>query len=119
MIGVDVNPNTVDAVNNGDVPFVEPDLGIHVAGAVSRGRLRAQLDTPSADAYIVAVPTPFKADKSGVFPYYCTNFCSALHQEMQGYLRVSAAGSNVPLMANVSPKAKAQMSSTTGGGGGR
>jgi nitrous-oxide reductase len=30
----------------------------------------------------------FKTDKPGVFPYYCTNFCSALHQEMQGYLIV-------------------------------
>jgi nitrous-oxide reductase len=30
-----------------------------------------------------------KADKAGVFPYYCTNFCSALHQEMQGYLIVN------------------------------
>jgi nitrous-oxide reductase len=30
----------------------------------------------------------FKADKKGVFPYYCTNFCSALHQEMQGYMVV-------------------------------
>jgi len=30
----------------------------------------------------------FKAEKSGVFAYYCTNFCSALHQEMQGYLLV-------------------------------
>lgn len=30
----------------------------------------------------------FKADKAGVFPFYCTNFCSALHQEMQGYMIV-------------------------------
>jgi nitrous-oxide reductase len=30
----------------------------------------------------------FTADKTGVFAYYCTNFCSALHQEMQGYLMV-------------------------------
>jgi nitrous-oxide reductase len=30
----------------------------------------------------------FKAGKPGVYPFYCTNFCSALHQEMQGYLAV-------------------------------
>ena len=30
----------------------------------------------------------FKADKSGVFAFYCSNFCSALHQEMQGYMLV-------------------------------
>lgn len=34
---------------------------------------------------------------TGVYPMYCTDFCSALHQEMQGYVRVSAAGSNVPI----------------------
>ncbi|MBU2525564.1 MAG: Sec-dependent nitrous-oxide reductase [Bacteroidetes bacterium] len=33
----------------------------------------------------------------GVFPFYCTDFCSALHQEMQGYLRVSAKNASVPL----------------------
>jgi nitrous-oxide reductase len=33
----------------------------------------------------------------GVFPYYCTDFCSALHQEMSGYVRVSPQGSNVEL----------------------
>ncbi|HIP32316.1 MAG TPA: Sec-dependent nitrous-oxide reductase [Crocinitomicaceae bacterium] len=33
----------------------------------------------------------------GVWPFYCTDFCSALHQEMQGYVRVSAKGSNTPL----------------------
>ena len=46
---------------------------------------------------------------AGIFPFYCTDFCSALHQEMQGYIRVSPAGSNVKLMANVSKKAQAQM----------
>ena len=46
----------------------------------------------------------------GVYPFYCTDFCSALHQEMQGYIRVSPAGSNVKLVANVSPKAQAQIS---------
>ena len=35
--------------------------------------------------------------KVGVWPFYCTDFCSALHQEMQGYVRVSPAGSSVEL----------------------
>jgi nitrous-oxide reductase len=38
--------------------------------------------------------------RAGVYPFYCTDFCSALHQEMQGYLRVSARGSSVPLAWN-------------------
>jgi nitrous-oxide reductase len=45
----------------------------------------------------------------GVYPFYCTDFCSALHQEMQGYIRVSPAGSSVKLMANVSKKTQAQL----------
>ncbi|HMB97889.1 MAG TPA: Sec-dependent nitrous-oxide reductase [Balneolaceae bacterium] len=39
----------------------------------------------------------WKPQKAGVFPFYCTDFCSALHQEMQGYARVSPAGSDVPI----------------------
>lgn len=35
----------------------------------------------------------------GVFPFYCTDFCSALHQEMQGYIRVSSEGSSVAISA--------------------
>ncbi len=36
----------------------------------------------------------------GIYPYYCTDFCSALHQEMQGYLRVSDKNSTVPISFN-------------------
>ncbi|WP_299520822.1 UDP-N-acetyl-D-mannosamine dehydrogenase [uncultured Serinicoccus sp.] len=59
VFGVDVSDKHVDAVNAGQIPFVEPDLGTHVAGAVSQGLLTARKDTPKADIYIIAVPTPF------------------------------------------------------------
>ncbi|MFF2621990.1 UDP-N-acetyl-D-mannosamine dehydrogenase [Oerskovia jenensis] len=59
VLGVDVSPRTVDAVNRGAVPFVEPDLAAYVAGAVTQGRLSASLTPSPADAFIVAVPTPF------------------------------------------------------------
>ncbi|MGP8214521.1 MAG: Sec-dependent nitrous-oxide reductase [Bacteroidia bacterium] len=39
----------------------------------------------------------WKAPSAGIYPMYCTDFCSALHQEMQGYIRVSPKGSDVPL----------------------
>lgn len=69
VVGVDVNPSTVEAVNEGRVPFVEPDLAVHVAGAVSQGFLQAQGEMPEADAYIVAVPTPFQEDKTADLIY--------------------------------------------------
>jgi len=62
VIGVDVNVRNVEHINAGRVPFVEPDLETTVAGAVAQGRLRAQTDMPEADAYIIAVPTPFTDD---------------------------------------------------------
>ena len=40
-----------------------------------------------------------KLTKPGVFPFYCTNFCSALHQEMQGYLVVRNAGEAASVQA--------------------
>ncbi|WP_193608100.1 UDP-N-acetyl-D-mannosamine dehydrogenase [Nocardioides lijunqiniae] len=62
VVGVDVNEATVKAVANGEVPFVEPDLSAAVSGAVAMGRLTASTETPAADAYIIAVPTPFRDD---------------------------------------------------------
>ncbi len=69
VIGVDVKESSVAAINRGEVPFVEPDLGEAVAKAVVGGTLKATTDTPAADAYIVAVPTPFNADRSADLSY--------------------------------------------------
>jgi nitrous-oxide reductase len=43
----------------------------------------------------------WKPLREGIVPFYCTDFCSALHQEMQGYIRVSARGSNPALKWSV------------------
>ena len=69
VIGVDVNENTVAAVARGEVPFVEPDLSSYVAGAVRQSKLTASTQTPPAEAYIVAVPTPFNPDKTADLRY--------------------------------------------------
>lgn len=57
--GVDINLDVVAAVNKGNVPIVEPDLDVAVAGAHARGNLTASVDVPEADAFLIAVPTPF------------------------------------------------------------
>jgi UDP-N-acetyl-D-mannosaminuronic acid dehydrogenase len=64
VVGVDVNEHIVDQVNRGDSPFVEPDLAVAVSGAAALGRLRATTVPEPADAYIIAVPTPARADHS-------------------------------------------------------
>lgn len=60
VIGVDIQADVVDAVSRGEVPFAEPDLAVAVSGAVAMGNLTASVETPQADVYIIAVPTPFK-----------------------------------------------------------
>lgn len=60
VIGVDVNQRYVDEINAGRVPFFEPGFASLLTQVVSAGHLKAQAETPEADAYVVAVPTPFK-----------------------------------------------------------
>ena len=62
VIGVDVNPHTVEIVNSGDVHIVEPDLEFVLQTAVREGFLRATLDPEPAEAFLIAVPTPFKGN---------------------------------------------------------
>lgn len=60
VIGVDINPETVATVNKGQIHIVEPDLDIVVHAAVTEGYLKATTTPEPADAFLVAVPTPFK-----------------------------------------------------------
>lgn len=59
VIGVDVNQDTVDIINAGQVHIVEPGLEVMVEEGVKTGFLRAVTSAESADAFLIAVPTPF------------------------------------------------------------
>lgn len=68
-IGMDVSAQTVTAINEGRVPFVEPGLREVLERTVSNRQLTAQTQVPHADAYIVAVPTPFTESQSADLSY--------------------------------------------------
>ena len=112
-------PDIIEGVTLGDTVYfhvtnVEQDWDILHGFAVMGATNSELILNPGETKTMKWVPT-----RVGVYPFYCTDFCSALHQEMSGYLRVSAPGSNVTLSANVSPKAKAQMSTGKASGGGK
>jgi nitrous-oxide reductase len=103
-------PDNIEGVQQGDTVYfhvtnIEQDWDIVHGFAVLGAENSELIIAPGATRTLKWLP---KAP--GIYPFYCTDFCSALHQEMQGYVRVSPAGSSVPLMANTSKKALAQMS---------
>lgn len=59
VIGVDVNQHAVDTINRGEIHIVEPELDAIVHKAVNKGKLKAVLTPEPADAFLIAVPTPF------------------------------------------------------------
>lgn len=65
VIGVDINQRAVDTINRGQIHIVEPDLDIVVHAAVTEGFLRATTKPEPADAFLIAVPTPFKQGSTG------------------------------------------------------
>lgn len=65
VIGVDVNQQAVDTINQGRIHIVEPDLDMVVQAAVTEGYLRATTTPEPAEAFLIAVPTPFKDGPSG------------------------------------------------------
>ncbi|CAH6868778.1 UDP-N-acetyl-D-mannosamine dehydrogenase [Vibrio chagasii] len=68
VIGVDVNQHAVDTINRGEIHIVEPDLDMLVSAAVQQGYLKAVTTPEPADAFLIAVPTPFKECAYGEVP---------------------------------------------------
>lgn len=62
VYGVDASARVVETINQGRIHIVEPDLDILVKSAVQSGNLSAGLEPQHADVFIIAVPTPFKAN---------------------------------------------------------
>ncbi len=90
-------PDNIEGVKVGDkvyfhVTNLEQDYDVPHGFAVMGANNGELLIMPGQTETLVWEPK-----KEGVFPMYCTDFCSALHQEMQGYIRVSAAGSATAL----------------------
>lgn len=91
------SPDNIEGVRMGDevyfhVTNLEQDWDVPHGFAVKGASNGELLIMPGETTTLKWIP-----DKVGIFPIYCTDFCSALHQEMSGYVRVSPAGSNVPL----------------------
>lgn len=104
-------PDNIEGVQVGDtvafhVTNIEQDWDILHGFAVLGMNTSELILQPGETRTLLWMPK-----SPGVFPFYCTDFCSALHQEMSGYVRVSPAGSAVKLMANVSKKTQAQLRS--------
>ena len=62
VIGIDINQHAVDTINRGGIHIVEPDLDALVKQAVDEGFLEASTRPHPADAFLIAVPTPFKGE---------------------------------------------------------
>lgn len=92
-----LTPDNIEGIRMGDevyfhVTNLEQDWDVPHGFAVKGADNGELLVMPGETQTLKWIPT-----RVGVFPLYCTDFCSALHQEMSGYIRVSPAGSNVPL----------------------
>ena len=69
VIGVDVAPHVIQTINKGEIHIVEPELDGIVHKAVSKGLLHATLEPEPADAFLIAVPTPFTEDRQPDLSY--------------------------------------------------
>ncbi len=101
------SPDNIEGVKIGDevyfhVTNLEQDWDVPHGFAVKGAANAELLIMPGETATLKWVP-----ERVGIVPIYCTDFCSALHQEMQGYVRVSPANSKVPLTFSLGDTAPA------------
>jgi nitrous-oxide reductase len=101
-------PDNIEGVKMGDVVYfhvtnIEQDWDIPHGFAIKGANNGELLIMPGETQTLKWTP-----EKAGVYPFYCTDFCSALHQEMQGYIRVSVAGSSVPISFSMGSPAPAE-----------
>ena len=92
-----LTPDNIEGIKLGDevyfhVTNIEQDWDVPHGFAIKGAATSELLIMPGETSTLKWVP-----DRVGIVPFYCTDFCSALHQEMSGYARVSPAGSNVPI----------------------
>ncbi len=92
-------PDNLEGITVGETVYfhmtnLEQDWDIPHGFAVMGNQNSEMLVMPGETCTLKWVP-----DRAGIFPMYCSDFCSALHQEMQGYIRVSEKGASVPLTA--------------------
>ncbi len=90
-------PDNIEGIKVGDKVYVhltnlEQDFDVPHGLAIQGANTSEILVMPGQTETMV-----WRPKREGVFAFYCTDFCSALHQEMQGYIRVSAKNSNTPL----------------------
>lgn len=90
-------PDNIEGIKMGDVVYfhltnLEQDWDVPHGFAIKGASNAELLVMPGETQTLKWIP-----ERVGISPMYCTDFCSALHQEMQGYVRVSPAGSTVPL----------------------
>jgi nitrous-oxide reductase len=90
-------PDNIEGIRVGDkvyfhVTNLEQDFDVPHGFAVLGAQNAELLIMPGQTETLLWEPK-----KEGVFPFYCTDFCSALHQEMQGYVRVSASNANTAM----------------------
>ena len=99
-----LSPDNIEGIKLGDevyfhVTNLEQDWDVPHGFAVKGASNGELLVMPGETVTLKWIP-----DRTGIFPIYCTDFCSALHQEMSGYVRVSPKNSNVPLSYGLGDK---------------